>query len=541
MRSTFFGLETARRGMVTQQTALSTVGHNISNANTEGYSRQRVNFSTTTPYPAVGLNRPDFAGQLGTGVESGSIQRVRDQFADIQFRNQNNKLGYYSSLNEPLVKMEEIMNEPSDSGLHYAMEEFWNAIQTLAANSENSGARTLVAANGQIVADTFNYYYNSLTTIQKDLEKEISTIVGVPGDSNSQGKVNDLLKQIEDLNAQIAEIEPVGMLPNDLYDRRDILVDELSSYVNVKITPVKPNDYGNALKIAEGIYNIEMVNKDGSSYVPPIDLISVDRTNGAQVRSMIEIERDANTNLVSNIKVGTNAIDISDFTMTGQLSGLIENYGYMDGEASKGHYPQMINDLNTMLITFVNEFNAVHREGHELNGGVSNEDFFIFDAPNITKNGDNYEYTIGNASQIIKVNPTIVGNPSKIAAGYSNGDAGNNANAQKLASIKTKNFTNYETSASIPTGVNGNIDTLYSGIIGALGVKSRSAEINMENSDTMVATIDQRRQSVSSVSLDEEMVDMVRFQHAYNASARNITVVDEMLDRVINGMGRVGI
>lgn len=540
MRSTFFGLETARRGMVTQQTALNVVGHNISNANTEGYSRQRVNFSTTTPYPAVGLNRPYFAGQLGTGVEAGSIQRIRDEFADVQYRNQSNKLGYYSSLNEPLVKMEEIMNEPSDSGLHYAMEEFWNSIQTLAANSENSGARTLVVANGQMVADTFNYYYNSLTTIQNDLSEEINAVVGVSGDPTKPGEVNAILKQIEDLNTQIAEIEPTGMLPNDLYDRRDLLVDELSSYVNVKITAVKPDEYGNALHIAEGIYNIELVNKDGLSYLPPTNILSVDPANGSQVRSQMEIQRDSATNLVTNIRVGTNTINVSDFTMTGRLSALIENYGYMDGANKKGHYPEMLEDLNNMLIAFVNEFNTVHREGHALNDGQeSGKDFFRLEG--ITKIGDNYSFNISNASQIIKVNPDIVSDPSQLAAGEGNGDAGNNINAQNLADIKTKDFSNYALNSNIPAGITGNLDTLYSGIIGALGVVSRSAELNKTNANIMLSTVDQRRKSVSSVSLDEEMVDMVKFQHAYNASARNITVVDEMLDRVINGMGRVGL
>jgi len=537
MRSTFFGLETARRGMVTQQTALNVVGHNISNANTVGYTRQRVNFSTTTPYPNVGMNRPYFPGQIGTGVKSESIQRIRDQFADIQFREQNNKLGYFTSLNESLVKMEEIMNEPSESGLHYTMEQFWNSIQTLAANTENSGARSLVSANGQMVADTFNYYYNSLTTIQRDLNGEIDVVAK---------EVNELITGIAELNKQISEIEPVGMLPNDLYDKRDLLVDELSAYVNISVTKVRPTEYGNALPIAEGIYNIELVNKDGSSYTDangnPINLLSADLL-GNQGHLQLGVERDPITNLVTEITGGTGtgafSIGINDFTKTGELSAIIESYGYMENGDVKGHYPEMINDLNNLLITFANEFNAVHRAGHTLNGGVSGEDFFQLDG--ITKTGTNYSYDVPNASQIIKVNSIIVSDPSQIAAGEGNGDAGNNINAQKLANLKTLDFAQYTTTANIPAGITGNVDTFYSGIIGKLGVVSRSAELNKTNADIMLSTVDQRRQSVTSVSLDEEMVDMIRFQHAYNASARNITVVDEMLDRVINGMGRVGL
>ncbi len=532
MRSTFFGLETAKRGMTIHQTALNVTGHNISNANTTGYTRQRVNFSTTTPYPSVGLNRPDIPGQLGTGVKAESIQRIRDQFADVQYREQNTKFGYFNSLNESLVKMEEIMNEPSDSSLQYTMEQFWNSLQTLSANSENTGARALVSANGQMVADAYNYYYNSLTTIQKDLNSEIDVVAR---------EVNELITRLAELNQQISEIEPAGLLANDIYDTRDLLVDELSSLVNIKVTKVRPTEYGNALPIAEGLYNIELVNKDGSSYTDangnPINLLSAD-IDGNQGYSQLTVNRDPNTNLVTGISDGNHTIDISDFTKTGELSAIIESYGYMVNGDKQGHYPEMINDLNNLLITFANEFNAVHREGHTLNGGQSGEDFFVLEG--ITKTGDNYAYDVPNASQLIKVNQNIVDNPSQLAAGLGNGDAGNNINAQRLANLKTLDFTQYMTSATVPNGMTGTVDSYYAGIIGKLGVISRSAELNKMNADTMLATVDQRRKSVTSVSLDEEMVDMVRFQHAYNASARNITVVDEMLDRIINGMGIVG-
>jgi len=97
MTSTFQGLETARRGMFTQQSALYTLGHNVANANTPGYSRQRVNMMTETPYPSVGLNRPDIPGQMGTGVKTGSVQRVREGFLDVQYRNENTKFGYWEA------------------------------------------------------------------------------------------------------------------------------------------------------------------------------------------------------------------------------------------------------------------------------------------------------------------------------------------------------------------------------------------------------------------------------------------------------------
>ena len=232
MSSTFHGLETARRGMSTHQSALYTTGHNIANANTPGYTRQRVNFNTTQPYPSMSFNAPNIAGQLGTGVKPGTIQRVRESFLDVQYRTENSKLGYYGALSSSLAKMEDIMNEPTESGLSSVMEKFWNSLQDLANNPENTGARAVVASTGQMLAETINYYYNSLKRIQNDISNEINVTIK---------DIESLLTDIDDLNRQIASVEPHGMLPNDLYDRRDLLVDQLSNLINIQVTEVRPD------------------------------------------------------------------------------------------------------------------------------------------------------------------------------------------------------------------------------------------------------------------------------------------------------------
>lgn len=253
MRSTFHGLEVAKRGMFTQQSALYVTGHNIANANTPGYSRQRVNFVQTEPYPPASMNRPQIPGQMGTGVEAGSIERVRDSFLDIQYRGENNKLGYWEARADALKKMEDIMNEPSDSGLSKTMDQFWQALQDLSVNPENEGARSVVRQRGLAVVETFHYLYDSLSQIKKDLGHEIGVTIT---------EINSLAQQISKINQQISEIEPNGYLPNDLYDERDRLIDELSKLVNVQVEKVPSG--GNALKIAEGTYNIYLVDSNGN-------------------------------------------------------------------------------------------------------------------------------------------------------------------------------------------------------------------------------------------------------------------------------------
>ena len=148
MRSTFMGLETSKRGLFTQQSALYTTGHNISNANTLGYSRQRVNMEATGGFPGVGLNAGTMPGFLGTGVQAGSIQRIRDGFVDHQYRQESNKLGYWDSKSNALSQMEDVLNEPSAYGLQKTLSEFWQSLQDLAVNPENGGARAVVVERG---------------------------------------------------------------------------------------------------------------------------------------------------------------------------------------------------------------------------------------------------------------------------------------------------------------------------------------------------------------------------------------------------------
>ncbi len=203
------GLETSKRGLTTAQTALYTTGHNVANANTPGYTRQRLNLNPTTAFPSPGLNSPKVPGQLGTGVEAGSVQRIRDSFLDTQYRSQNSELGYYSSQSESLMKMEEIMNDPTDSGLLTTMNSFWTSLEDLTTNSNSTSARSVVAAAGQMVADTLNYYHTSLTNVQKDLQYQIGV---------KEQEINTIISNIHDLNKSISEIEPNGFIPNDLYD-----------------------------------------------------------------------------------------------------------------------------------------------------------------------------------------------------------------------------------------------------------------------------------------------------------------------------------
>ncbi|MGG0655022.1 flagellar hook-associated protein FlgK [Rummeliibacillus pycnus] len=556
MGSTFMGLETSKRGLTTQQSALYTVGHNIANANTLGYSRQRVNMEATMGFPGVGMNAPKIPGFLGTGVQAGSVQRIRDQFVDNQYRQETTKLGFWSAKSDAISQMEDILSEPSEYGLNKAFDNFYASLQDLSTKPGSAATRAVVAQRGEHLADSFNYLSKQLTEIQGNLKNEISV---------ESDKVNSIIQQIAALNQQIGNIEPNGYLPNDLYDARDSLLDQLSEYFNVTVDYTPSG--GNALPIAEGSMNVYIKLDDGTK------VQIVNKNQGATITA--NGYKPSSTNADGTINYTLGAFDKSDtytpftnFTVdmagattsinydqiddvgSGKMASLINSYGYAkkspltdDGSGgwntalasvssnenlSDGVYPDKLEELNLLAREFAKKFNDIHKAGFTLakDGAPSapGDNFFVdgSDSPNDT--------TITAAN--IKVNADILKDLNKIAASTGEGEEGNGENAIALSNLKTTTIAGLN---------NASAQTYYEGIIGNLGVLGQEASTMTYSSTTIQLNISNRRASVSAVSLDEEMTNMITFQQAYNASARMITVVDETLDKIINGMGRVGL
>ncbi|SFD41883.1 flagellar hook-associated protein 1 FlgK [Bacillus sp. OV194] len=502
MVSTFHGLETARRGMTTQQYALQVTGQNIANANTTGYSRQRVNFTQTEPYPAPAMNRPQVPGQMGTGVQAGSIQRVRESFLDVQFRGENTKSGYWGARSESLEKMEDIMNEPSDNGLSKTLDQFWQSLQDLAVNPEDDGARSVVRQRGVAVAETFNYLSTSLSTIRDDIKSQVDISVK---------EINSIAEQISNINRQISEIEPHGYLPNDLYDERDQLVDRLSQLVNVKVT--KSSSSTTDSPLAEGKYTIEITDPSGASLGTLVD----GKNSPLSFKTLSINESNGN---ISGFSLGGTAM--ASTSVGGKLEGMTSAYN--------NDYPAMLDQLDSLALDFAKAFNTVHSNGWSLNdiksGAQGKLDFFALEDPATTASDqvkiDGITPAKG-AAKLLKVSSDITNDLKNIAAATSNA-AGDGSNALNLAGVKDST----------------NLKSKYEAAIGKMAVDAQQANLMSANSETLASSVDQRRQSVSGVSLDEEMTNMIQFQHAYNASARMITLVDQMLDKIINSMGMVG-
>lgn len=511
----FSSLSMMQRALGVTQEAIQTTGHNVSNANTEGYSRQRVNLSTWIPYPGIGINASRGAGQIGTGVIDDSLVRIRDQFVDAQVRDNSNQNGYWSAVSDAYSQMEDIINEPTDTGISAVLDDFWQSLQDLAGNSGTSGTGTVVLEKGKQVADTLNYLATSLGKVQTNLNKQIS---------DNTDLVNQYADQINELNQEIEKQEANGFLPNDLYDKRDALTDKLAQLVNIKVTKVESG--GNHSPLAEGKYTIEIVKEDGSSYDTPATLVNgTNLTNnhiGLEPSDFANIDSknpSVAVNLVDNKGnaltpplVLTNSADDNSDKFSGKLQGLIDSY--------TKDYPSVFKSLDNMASALAKSFNSAYgkTDGYDADKGT----FFIGDSTDPAHSGT---VTADN----IHVNEALKG--TDVTSNLDGKPTGDTSGAQGMADVLAANKIDVD-----GDGATSTLKNYLESLIGQIGVNSQAATQFTNNSATMLDTAENRRQSISGVSMDEELTNLIQFQHSYGAAARVVTTIDTLLDTLINKM-----
>jgi len=533
MRSTFHGLETAKRSLFTQQAALYTTGHNIANANTPGFSRQVVNMQATRPIEAPGFMRSNAPGQLGTGVEYVSITRMREAFLDDQFRNENQLLGSWTVQQDTLEKLEKIVNEPSETGIRTVLDNFWKAWSDLSKDPESITGRKIVRETAKALADAFNSTSRQLAALSADLTENISI---------KADEINTKLTAIAELNAQIRRIEGLGDNANDLRDRRDLLVDELSKIVNVRV-----------VELADG-YTVTMggVTLLAGSVVTPVSAASLESAfssgdlTGGEVYGMI-VSRDRYVaDYQKQLDAMVQTLADGEIRVTIPEGSVLPDNTVLDVVMPDGSIQRGVVFTGASrtvppggITVIVKGLNGLHQLGYNFNtsggGPEKGPPFFVA--------AGGGPLTAAN----IALNPAIDADPSRIATSMRtvvNGSGqeevvrGNNQLALLISQLKDAAFDFSQSAA--PLLQQGTLNDYFRSVVGQLGVQGQEAARQAENQRIIVDQIDSRRMSVSGVSLDEEMANMIKFQHAYNAAARVMTAVDEMLDRIINGMGLVG-
>lgn len=509
MSGLFMGLELGKRAIMAQQTALDITGHNIANANTEGYSRQVATMETTQPYYTPVLTSSTRIGQLGTGVQISSINRIREAFLDSQIRNETKEAGYWESMQETISKIEVIVNEPSDYSIREVLDQFWQSWQDLVSNPESESVRTVVAETGTTLADTFEHVHRQLEELKQDLNLVVDTKVQ---------EINSIAEQIKDLNQQILSIKVSGQEPNDLLDRRDLLLDQLSELVDIKVS----EDQNYMVTVQVG----------GRNLVQGVNCSQMDTETDPDGMHMIVWD---DTRVKTRIEGG-------------ELRGILDARGrtsLADDASSdyRGLVPEMITKLNELVKTIILETNSLHRAGFSLNnqtGTADNSNFFLEPAD---------PATFEDWASFMQVNPDILSDPNNIAAASSRtwGDPLTGGDPVPPAAAEPINFGDGNNALSIAQlkqalvmGGTMTMDDYWRSLTSTVGVQGQQAERMVENQEDLVSELKNKRESVSGVSLDEEMSNMIKYQHAYNAAARYITAMDEALELVVNRLGLVG-
>ena len=331
MPSTFLGIEIAKRSLAAHQQALNVTGHNIANANTEGYSRQRVRLETTEPGYPVSLTSPQIAGQIGTGVTVAAVERIRDVYLDSRIEFETQSLGYWNALYDKLHRIELIYNEPSDSSIRNLLNQFWQSLKELANNPEESKIREIVKQRGVALAEGIQHTYKRFFDLRDNINNEIIDLVD---------QMNDMGAQIAELNGKIKKVENEGQNPNDLLDKRGLLLENLSELADIRIGRTDPDDF----KISIG------------------GMVFVQRDHLHPLATTKDVENDKMARIYWQ-KTGDEAV----FT-SGKVGALLDA---RDTFIDDYHIAR----LDEYAIFLIDSFNEIHRAGFGLNGST-NVDFF---------------------------------------------------------------------------------------------------------------------------------------------------------------------
>lgn len=484
MRSTFLGLETARRALVAHQRALEVIGHNIANAGTPGYVRREPILAATPGYvveTGAGFKRP---GTVGTGVEMVRIKRVFDGFLESRIRQAGVTLGLWEGRNDALSQVEAVFGEPSDTGLADALSKFFAAWDELSKRPESIAARTALVEEAKTLASYFNQVMRGLRELAGDLDEGVAARVD---------EVNSLAREIAAQNKEIVRITAIGNDPADLKDKRDVAIARLSRLVNM--SAFETRDGSVVIQVGSG----ELVREDRvnelrfESGTLPGELL------GAGVQEQESRVVWANDGNVADIGGG-------------EVGGLLQ----VRNDDLAGYYK----DIEALVTTLAGEVNQLHQSGYGIDEPPTTAiDFFTYDAGRRT----------------LAVNPVLDpdagGDVAKVAAAATAGMVGDGSVALAIAGLED---------ALTMSGDKVSFGGFYQQMIADIGTNARQAAYMVQVHEATLHQYTNNKDSVSGVAIDEEMVNLMRFQRAYEAAARLTTAIDEMLDTLINGTGLVG-
>ncbi|MBR0031110.1 MAG: flagellar hook-associated protein FlgK [Treponema sp.] len=620
MANSFAGIELGKNALINHSMQISTAGHNISNADTEGYSRQRVQIKTADPLYRPDLTREGRPGQIGQGSAIESVNRLRDELLDQRIVAQESKETYWGTRDKYILMLEEIYNEPDDISLRTNMDKFWQSWQELSMYPESQAARQAVVTRSESLADSIQERFKGLSGIGTLINGDIE---------GSVRQVNSLTRQIAAVNEQIVKSKAMGDNPNDLLDRRDLLVEKLSGLINVT-TDNRDNDefmvHMDGQVIVQGKvarqFDVEAVT-DNSGYSRVIWADTKEQANisagslGAlielrdvDVRSEIQTLNTMTMNfadLVNDVHrngVGANNVSGLDFfvqrpfvtsvngnydrngdgtddssyifrfTGTNSLNPQekvgLEGVMTLSGKSGTVSVPYHATDTIEEVIQRINDSDGEVKAYLDRDSKLvlkattslspENPDFVIrhvedsglflagysgilaasgeagaysFDRPDavnaLTEKAEFAVSPVINPAAYISVNDAIKGDVLSVAAGYPTRQGtsmvGDGRAAVEIASIRN---------LYVMIGKDRTFDDYFANSVTNIALKGEQAEMNHLSQNTIMNDLRGLRDSISGVNIDEELADIIKFQHGYNAAAKFVSVMDQMLDTVIN-------
>ncbi len=498
MSSTFSTLSIATSGLYTSQKALNTTAHNVSNVNTAGYARQQV-IQSDAAYLKSGRY------QTGTGVGIAELRQVRSIFLDNMYRKEESTLCYWQIRENTVSDIEAVMDDLSDDGgIQTAIDDFFSAWEEVSKDPTSGEERASLIEYASSLVNMFNQLDSQLSQMQENLDSQIESMVD---------EINSIAEQVAELNGKIALCEANTDNANDYTDELNSLLDTLADYVNISVSEDKNGMYsvsvgGISLVSGTSFNTLACESDSGSGSFSTVvweESGKEVKLKGGMLLGLIESRGNETESLAeSGDEEADVDADSESYNFTGESENLIT-------ELRMG--------LNMLINLLARKVNAIHSGGEGLDGSTG-ADFFV-------KIDDSLPFEAGN----IQVNPEL-DDTDKIAAS-SIGGSDDGAIAGGIADFTDTEYFQYD-------GLKMDVSDFYSMLVDWVGTEGQEAESFVESQTTLVEEVEANKEALSGVSMDEELTNLIKYQHAYNASARLMNTIDNMLETVIQSMGLVG-
>ena len=560
MSSLNSSLHMGQHALSINQRAMQTVGHNIANQETEGFSRQQVHSGTAAPDPTG----------VGGGAKAQPTSRVYDKFVQHKILQENPRSGMFKSRGEFLQKIEIIFSETEGNGLHQALNEFWNSWSQLSNQPESESARIQVRERSDVLARRFRGMHSQLDGLRNEINGRLVATIN---------KVNELGQKVAELNRQIISYESGQRNANDMRDARNQAIEELSELVDVnsfenpngRVTVIIGRDW--TLVEGNNRYQLEGKMKGGELGMLRIDGVSINDNRRDLTRIFREGEMSEMLRMRDDTIVGyQHNLDEIAFNLAGQVNkihgtgtginsatDMMKSTFGLNSTALSQPLPflkdgifqlHLVDPHNEILETYEIEIQAgidtlpdiVQRLNQTISDPGLLQASIEADGSMLLQSASDYKFIFGedqsSITQVLGLNSffdTLKGaediqlsehireNTNNISTGKDL-IPGDNRVALEIAKLQTLPTMRDETMT---------FDEYYNGVLTGMGLKIQRNKTEQAQQESMVRQFKEIRSSISSVNMDEELTDMMQYQKAYEASARFINTVDRMMETVI--------